>query len=365
MTNEDNFNQTNSDLNLTVDSEVITISETTSNNNEKIDYKYRDSHDDYNSSSRAEDTERQVQYFPNVYSTIAAPTLEQHQNDLYTSDGISDDNDYPNSTIKVPKCVEKQPSNDRHLPDDILKLFPDLNEQVVVKMILLKVQHKIDEIWKEIDNKYKNYLMTPKLATQIQKYFDKQLESYKSKEFSSRVESINEAMSILRRHSFGAIFINTKNEVLGVQNHHDTWGAIKGHLRINDDGTLETPWEIFLRELFEELSITFETRKISKTINEKNIHDFLAMNKDKYLECYVDIKRNSNDGLRLIGLFVIRIDENQFKFTLNNNKENKKCEWLKMDDILSNKPATGRDKYYTLRPFVEYLKHHPELLQNN
>jgi len=41
---------------------------------------------------------------------------------------------------------------------------------------------------------------------------------------------------------------------------------MKGHPKIKDDGTLETPWETFLRELFEELSIKLKRSKHDKTI---------------------------------------------------------------------------------------------------
>jgi hypothetical protein len=96
---------------------------------------------------------------------------------------------------------------------------------------------------------------------------------------------------------------------------------VKGHPKIKDDGTLETPWETCVRELFEELSIKLKTSKREKRITKENIH-LLAINKANFLQCRVDSRLNTNDRLRCIGLFCVRVDEKKFKFSLKDNKEN-------------------------------------------
>jgi len=110
---------------------------------------------------------------------------------------------------------------------------------------------------------------------------------------------------------------------LGVKNPYVTWSAIKGKLKINNDGTFEIPLKTVLRELLEELSLQFKGNRRKLSINEKNIDHFLALNKNKFLQCQVDTRRNSNDRLRLIGLFIIPVDENKWIFTLKDKKENK------------------------------------------
>jgi len=85
---------------------------------------------------------------------------------------------------------------------------------------------------------------------------------------------------------------------------------------------LETPWETCLRELLEELSVKVKINERDITITEENIQ-LLGLNKTNFLQCNVDARRNTNDRLRLIGLFYVRIDEKKFKFSLKDNKENK------------------------------------------
>ncbi len=55
---------------------------------------------------------------------------------------------------------------------------------------------------------------------------------------------------------------------MGVKNPYVTWSAIKGKLRINNDGTLEIPLETVLRELLEELSLQFKGNRRKLSINE-------------------------------------------------------------------------------------------------
>jgi len=97
---------------------------------------------------------------------------------------------------------------------------------------------------------------------------------------------------------------------------------LKGHPRIKDDGTYEIILETVLRELFEELSIEFKRKRNKIGINKDNIDHFLTLNEKNFLQCHVDSKQNSNDRLRLIGLFFVRINEKKFIFTLKNKKEN-------------------------------------------
>ncbi|CAF4918866.1 unnamed protein product, partial [Rotaria sp. Silwood1] len=147
--------------------------------------------------------------------------------------------------------------------------------------------------------------------------------------------------------------------ILGVQNHYGTWSPPKGHPKIKNDGTLETPWETLLRELCEELSIRLKRSKREKIINKENIDHFLSLNKDNFLQCRVDSRPDTNDRSRLIGLLIVPVDEKKWRFRLKDYKENKACEWLNIDDIIRNKPESGYDIYHTLRPFVQYVKEHP------
>jgi ADP-ribose pyrophosphatase YjhB (NUDIX family) len=234
-------------------------------------------------------------------------------------------------------------------------LFPGRSKKQI-NAVLKTVQDKDDEIWRELDKKNAT---SSKNSSQIYEDFKKVLQSYLSRTFTTQTKAINDARWILEQSSFGIVFYNMQNEVLGVQNHNGTWSAVKGHRRIKNDGTLETPWETCLRELFEELSIKLETNKRKKTITKENI-GLLAINKTNFVQYHVDSKRGTNDRLRLIGLFYVHIDEKKFKFSLKDNKENKMSGWLNMNDILNNKPEIGRDIYYTLRPFVQLFKDLPK-----
>ncbi|CAF2180564.1 unnamed protein product [Rotaria magnacalcarata] len=147
------------------------------------------------------------------------------------------------------------------------------------------------------------------------------------------------------------------SEVLAVQNHHGTWSALKGHPKIKEDGTLETRWETCLRELFEEVLIELKRGRIHKRINKENICNLLHLKKDNYRQCLVDTKRGTRE--RIIGLFIVSVNENKVKFSLKDTKENKVVEWLKIDDIIQNNPGSRRDIYVTLRPFIKYANKHP------
>ncbi|CAF1532801.1 unnamed protein product, partial [Adineta steineri] len=177
-----------------------------------------------------------------------------------------------------------------------------------------------------------------------------------SKEYSTQAKSVNDAQTILESLSSGILFLNTKNQIMGVQNHHGCWSAAKGHPKIKNDGTLETALETLLRELFEELSIKFKRSKSQIIINKNNIGHHLALNKDNFLECHINSRTDIDNGIRRIGLLVVCVDEKKWKFSLKDNKENKACAWLNIDDIIRNKPENGYDIYYTLRSFARYLK---------
>jgi hypothetical protein len=56
---------------------------------------------------------------------------------------------------------------------------------------------------------------------------------------------------------------------------------MKGHPKIKDDGTLGTPWETFVRELFEELSIKLKRSKYDKTVTREDIN-LLGVNKTEH-----------------------------------------------------------------------------------
>ena len=86
---------------------------------------------------------------------------------------------------------------------------------------------------------------------------------------------------------------------------------------------MEIPIETVVRELLEEISIKIKRSKNNLKINEKNITGSLPLKKDSYLECHVDTIPGTNDRSRCIGLFAVRIDEQKWKFSLKDTKENK------------------------------------------
>lgn len=160
-----------------------------------------------------------------------------------------------------------------------------------------------------------------------------------TQKYKLRAATMKQAMEILKQSSFGGLILNSKNEVmkwyfsyfhrkykhqivfvqiLAVQNYCGTWSALKGHLKIKENDELETPWEAFLRELLEELSI----RHTSVELTENNINKFITMNQEIYFECHVLNNRDDNHRIRRIGLFFICIDENNLQFNLADNKEN-------------------------------------------
>ncbi|CAF4917375.1 unnamed protein product [Rotaria sp. Silwood1] len=119
-----------------------------------------------------------------------------------------------------------QPSENGHLPNDILKLFSGRNEQEVGN-IIQKIQDEIDKIWAKIDKKYEK-CVTNDIQSKIFKDFKAALKSYLRKEFGAQAALVNEARLILEDLSFGIIFCNKKQEMLAVKNHYGSWSAVKG-----------------------------------------------------------------------------------------------------------------------------------------
>jgi hypothetical protein len=370
MSNEkDDINQQIHDLNLTGTNKETTILEMFHHENERIndDYEYEiEGVESYNDTEDLVNIDQLIcaQDFANIDQRIYSQEILTNQDDPSLNPSsrysilIDEANGTPTGSVNLLQCVKRRPSEDCHLPDLIFtRSFPGQNQQEVIN-ILLKVQDKTDKIWSDVDKRYINITITSKICSQMYGEFKRTFHSYLSKEYSTQAKSVNDARSILKQLSFGTLFLNTKNQILGVQNHHGTSSAPKGHPKIKIDGTLETPWETLLRELFEELLIKLKRGKNKKAINKDNIDQFLALNKDNFLECRVDSRPGTSDGLRLIGLLIVRIDEKKYKFSLKDNKENKACSWLNIDEIIRNKPETGHDIYYTLRPFARYIKDH-------
>ncbi|CAF0819655.1 unnamed protein product [Adineta steineri] len=287
---------------------------------------------------------------------------DQDDPSLYPSSGASNLNDEANGThtdsVYLHQCIRRRPSEDCHFPDARFTFFPDKKQEDVIK-ILLKAQAEMDKIWSNIDKRYTKITITPKIRPQMIREFKREYDSYLSKEYPTQVKSVKDALLILRKSSFGILILNTKNQILAVQNYQGTWSAPKGHPKYKDDGTLEIPSETVSRESCEELLITCKRNKRKLTINKDNLDHFFGLNNDNFLECRFNDRPGTNDGLRQIGLFVVRVDETKWTFSLKDNKENRACEWLNIADIVRNKPEVGRDIYYTLRPFAQYLKDNP------
>ncbi|CAF4596488.1 unnamed protein product, partial [Rotaria magnacalcarata] len=224
---------------------------------------------------------------------------------------------------------------DRRLPENVIALFPGQSEQAI-STILKNVQDATDEIWSEVDKKYIKRVMSRETTEQMYKDVTQSLSWYIRREFREQANAVYKAQVIMENISYGFMFCNTKNE---------------------EDGTLETRWETCLRELFEEVLIELKRGRIHKRINKENICNLLHLKKDNYRQCLVDTKRGTRE--RIIGLFIVSVNENKVKFSLKDTKENKVVEWLKIDDIIQNNPGSRRDIYVTLRPFIKYVNKHP------
>lgn len=103
---------------------------------------------------------------------------------------------------------------------------------------------------------------------------------------------------------------------MGVQNHSGTWSAPKGKKKVNDNDEWETTKEASPREILEEVKITHIKTKQQITV--ENMNQYFNLDECLYLECIVD---NYAEGRR-IGLCVIHVNEEEFKFELGNKKEN-------------------------------------------
>ncbi|CAF4213632.1 unnamed protein product, partial [Adineta steineri] len=274
---------------------------------------------------------------------------------------IDETNGTHTDSVDPYRCIKTRLPEDCHFPDSVFKLIRGQNQQEVIN-ILLKVDEEKEKIWSGIDKKYTNIPITKRISSKMYREFKKAYNWYLSKEYLTRAKSVHDAQTILGNLSSGILILNKNNQkILGVQNYYETWSAPKGHPKIKDDGTLETPLETILRELFEELLIEFEECRTQITINKDNIDQYLTLNKDNFLECCFNSRTDIDDGIRRIGLSVVRVDEKKWKFSLKDNKENKNCAWLKIDDIIHHQPGNRHDKYHTLRPFAQYLKNNPML----
>ncbi|CAF4600431.1 unnamed protein product [Rotaria socialis] len=267
-------------------------------------------------------------------------------------ENLDEKTNVPTSSFNQPQCVKDQPSEDRRLPENVIALFPGQSEQEI-RTKLKNVQDAKDKIWNELDKKFKKRVMSRETTGQMYKDVTQSL-YWHSIQFREQANAVYKAQVIMENILYGFMFCNTKNEVLAVQNHHGTRSALKGHPKIKEDGTLETRWETCLRELFEEVSIRYQGSKIHQRINKENICHLLHLKKDNYIQYRVDSNPDIGNKIRIIGLFIVSVNENEVKFILKDTKENKIVEWLKIDDIIQNNPGSRRDIYFTLRPFIKF-----------
>ncbi|CAF3772996.1 unnamed protein product [Rotaria magnacalcarata] len=273
---------------------------------------------------------------------LIGPSIIRTGQDAFSSNfsdaickNLDEKTNVPRGSFNQPKCVKDQPSEDRRLPENVIALFPGQSEQEI-RTKLKNVQDAKDKIWNELDKKFKKRVMSRETTGQMYKDVTQNLSWYIRREFREQA-----------------------NAVLAVQNHHGTWSALKGHPKIKEDGTLETRWETCLRELFEEVSIRYQGSEIHQRINKENICHLLHLKKDNYIQYRVDSNLDIGKKIRIIGLFIVSVNENEVKFSLKDTKENKVVEWLKFDGIIQNNPGSRRDIYFTLRPFIKYLNEHP------
>ncbi|CAF4389207.1 unnamed protein product, partial [Rotaria magnacalcarata] len=282
--------------------------------------------------------EIQISIGPSIILTGQDAFLPNCSDKLFKN--LDEKTNVPTSSFNQPQRVKDQPSEDGRLPENIIPLFPGQSEQEIITK-LKKVQDAKDGFWNEEGKKYKKCGMSRETSGQIYKDVAEKLHGYIREEFGKQANWVNQAQVIMDNISYGFMFLNTKNE-----------NNIEGHPKIKEDGTLETPWEASVRELLEEVSIKLKRGRIHKPINNKNICHLLHLKKDHFEHCRVDSKLGTGDKMRSIGLFIVHVNENEVKFSVNDTKENKVVEWLKIDDITRNNPRSGRDIYYTLRPFI-------------
>ncbi len=105
-----------------------------------------------------------------------------------------------------------------------------------------------------------------------------------------------------------------------MENYDGIRSAVKGKREVDGDNKVETAIETAEREIYEETVI----RVIStgEVYNEYKIKKHFNLAKCTYLECYVDSEFGSNNRDRLIGLFIVPVDENILKIKLYDKMEN-------------------------------------------
>ncbi|CAF1323776.1 unnamed protein product [Adineta steineri] len=283
-----------------------------------------------------------------------------HNTKLY-ADRISFINPSVNE-VKFNKCVEKTPSQSYEFPSAVAKVFRDVDRKTVCN-IIREIMDLETQYWAE----YNNLVVHKENSTNsmcadrlLQEYFKEHVTTmqYGHTYRNQILQYITEAA--LKIPSYGALIINSKQQIFAVQNHKGTWSAPKGHSELKANDEWETPKETCLREICEELKIKLINS--NKTLTLHDIDQYFRLDTCLYLECF--IKMNNNNCGRQVGLFVIHIDENKFNIELLDKKENQNCKWFELCTILEDMSRDKHDRYYTLRPFVEYLKRHPTLLQN-
>ncbi len=89
-----------------------------------------------------------------------------------------------------------------------------------------------------------------------------------------------------------------------MENHYGTRSAVKGKREVDGDNKVETGIETAEREIYEEIEIRVDLVDCT------------------YLECYVESEFGSNNHDRLIGLFIVYVDENILKIKLRDKMEN-------------------------------------------
>ncbi len=105
-----------------------------------------------------------------------------------------------------------------------------------------------------------------------------------------------------------------------MENHYGTRSAVKGRREVDGNNKVETGIETGEREIYEETVI----RVIStgQVYNENNIKNHFNLANCTYLECYVESEFGSNNRDRLIGLFIVYVDENILKIKFYDETEN-------------------------------------------
>ena len=278
------------------------------------------------------------------YSSITCKDSTESEDHInYLSLWLQDDKpfDIPSFEEKMYKCHEGNSEIHRPILSDLQRLLNNPPKHILIKIIrLLETMPYYDQLFYrtgEHSEFVKKFMLETKLmADQMQ-----------------RVHELRQ--NTINRYSYGMLFVsNGKFLVVPHNRNKSYWRFVKGQPKLKMNGTFETAWETAIRETSEQL--IYKKVETNGEWCPFNIDEY----KNKWAHCtYLEyafecakIKKYS----RLVGLFVIYLAEAvEFQTKLFENVQ-VKCKWISFEKQLNG------ERFYTIRPFIEYLKSNPHLL---